>query len=185
MNRHLVLFVPSAILALLELTTSCATVDDFANDEDGGSSADAGDVSDARLQVRESSVTRPETSVPTTPLDQTFPCDGGLGPDQTCNNMEGKGCCLTGAVSTCMEQSAASSCTGAFVACRQGDNDNPCCWLDLGGGKRIARHVGDCDGGPTACIDDGGCPENVPCTTATCADGFVIGQCGQTAPVCP
>jgi len=194
-----------SIFLLVGTAAACASVADLevtyggngaAGDQDAASDPDA-----ARQKVRESQVEASAPMLPD-PIEDGgggLPCfaEAGLSGEEDggCDESVGNGCCLRSASSVCMSQAEARaqqcgspSAKAVFVACRQSRSDDMCCWRDLGaGGGRAAFYSGSCDGGTIACIDDSGCvPFGLTCATTSCApSGFVIGQCGATAPPCP
>jgi hypothetical protein len=173
----------SAIALLGAALAACSTIADLEltyGDEDGDASTDAG------RRVRDSSFeAEPGIDPPTSTPSTQAPCSD-TDPDAACDFSQGLGCCLKPGASACIYQSEAPAlCAGGvFVGCREGDNDNPCCWRTVNG-MRVALHAASCNAGPPACIvhDGGGSTcEGTTCVETSCAVGnggiFKVGACG-------
>lgn len=190
----LIISVGVAIIVGVSVCACAADLDLIYSDGDAAPVNDAAiDPDGARQKVRESQIEAGASPDPLVVGDSGgLPCsaEAGLSEDG-CDEGAGNGCCLrTAAEAICISQSERCGSPAektVFVACRQSRPDDMCCWRNLPGGGRGAFYSGACDGGTIACLDDAGCADfGLACTTTSCAPtGFVIGQCGNTAPPCP
>ena len=185
-------------LPLLGAAIACSGGDEIAYQAPGATSEGGAGGGEGGRIVRESGTNAVEPAE-AGHIDPSngLPCSAGLtAADPTCDWSAGVGCCVRASDTACIEgaeyyahvKDKCDQAGSVFVSCRQGDDDNVCCWgTDAVTGTKDTHFAATCGANPASCdpgADGGSCPNGAKCRTTTC-NSVTLGYCGDGPAPCP